>query len=75
MIKVGVPPRKLGLQTQPAFWTYSANRGMQQTRIDLKAPEGKAAFLKLVETADVVIESYRPGVMKKLGLVDPRRRA
>jgi alpha-methylacyl-CoA racemase len=68
VIKVGVPPKKLGLQTQPAFWTYSANRGMQQTRIDLKAPEGKAAFLRLVETADVVIESYRPGVMKKLGL-------
>jgi len=68
VIKVGVPPKKLGLQTQPAFWSYSANRGMQQVRIDLKAPEGKAAFLKLVETADVVIESFRPGVMKKLGL-------
>ena len=68
VIKVGVPPKKLGLQTQPAFWSYSANRGMQQVRIDLKAPEGKAAFCKLVETADVVIESYRPGVMKKLGL-------
>jgi alpha-methylacyl-CoA racemase len=68
VIKVGVPPKKMGLQTQPAFWSYSANRGLQQVRIDLKAPEGKAAFLKLVESADVVLESYRPGVMKKLGL-------
>lgn len=68
VIKVGVPPKKLGLQTQPAFWSYSANRGLEQVRIDLKAPEGKAAFLALAKTADVVIESYRPGVMKKLGL-------
>ncbi|MDG2303398.1 MAG: CaiB/BaiF CoA-transferase family protein [Candidatus Binatia bacterium] len=68
VIKVGVPPKKMGLQTQPAFWSYSANRGLEQVRIDLKAPEGKAAFLALAKTADVVIESYRPGVMKKLGL-------
>ncbi|MDG1958348.1 MAG: CaiB/BaiF CoA-transferase family protein [Candidatus Binatia bacterium] len=68
VIKVGVPPSKMALQTQPAFWSYSANRGMEQTRIDLKAPDGKAAFLALVAKADVVIESYRPGVMKKLGL-------
>lgn len=68
VIKVGVPPKKLGLQTQPAFWSYSANRGLEQVRIDLKAPEGKAAFLALAKSADVVIESYRPGVMKKLDL-------
>lgn len=68
VIKVGVPPKKLGLQTQPAFWSYSANRGLEQVRIDLKAPEGKEAFLALARSCDVVIESYRPGVMKKLGL-------
>ena len=68
VIKVGVPPKKMGLQTQPAFWSYSANRGLEQVRIDLKAPEGKDAFLALAKNADVVLESYRPGVMKKLGL-------
>lgn len=68
VIKVGVPPKKLGLQTQPAFWSYSANRGLEQVRIDLKAPEGRDAFLALARNADVVIESYRPGVMRKLGL-------
>lgn len=68
VIKVGVPPSKMGLQTQPAFWSYSANRGMEQTRIDLKDDRGKAFFLAMVAKADVVIESYRPGVMKKLGL-------
>lgn len=68
VLKVGVPPSKMSLQTQPAYWSYSANRGMEQARIDLKAPEGKAAFLALVAKADVVLESYRPGVMQKLGL-------
>jgi alpha-methylacyl-CoA racemase len=68
VIKVGVPPKKSGLQTQPAFWTYSANRGMQQVRIDLKDAGGKTAFLALVRRADVVVESYRPGVMARLGL-------
>jgi len=68
VIKVGVPPSKLGLQTQPAFWMYSANRRLEQVRIDLKDERGRAAFLKLAERADVVIESFRPGAMKKLGL-------
>lgn len=68
VVKVGVPPKKMGLQTQPAYWSYSANRGMEQIRVDLKDTRGKEAFLKLVEKADVVIESYRPGVMKKLEL-------
>ncbi len=68
VVKVGVPPRKAGLQTQPAFWTYSANRGMQQVRIDLKDPGGKQAFLALARRADVVVESYRPGVIARLGL-------
>ena len=68
VVKVGVPPRKLGLQTQPAFWSYSANRGMQQLRVDLKAGDGKGAFLALAKQADVVIESFRPGVMARLGL-------
>ena len=68
VIKVGVPPRKLGLQTQPAFWAYSANRGLEQVRIDLKDPDGNAAFCALASNADVVIESFRPGVMAKLGL-------
>jgi len=68
VVKVGVPPNKAGLQTRPAFWTYAANRGMQQVRIDLKDVGGKAAFLALARGADVVVESYRPGVMARLGL-------
>ena len=68
VIKVGAPPRRAGVQTEPAFWAYSARRGWRQVRIDLKAPEGKGAFLALAAKADVVLESYRPGVVARLGI-------
>jgi len=68
VVKIGAPPRRSGVQIEPAHWAYSGRRGMQQVRLDLKAPEGRAAFLKLAERADVVIESYRPGVAERLGV-------
>ena len=68
VVKVGVPPSKAGLQTQPAFWAYSANRGLRQLRLDLKDEGGKAAFLRLAANADVVLESFRPGVVDRLGI-------
>jgi len=36
--------------------------------VDLKSAEGRQTFLRLVESADVVLENFRPGVMKRLGL-------
>jgi alpha-methylacyl-CoA racemase len=68
VVKVGAPPKKSGVQVQPAFWAYSAGRGMKQVRVDLKAPEGRDALLRLAESADVWIESYRPGVAARLGI-------
>ncbi len=68
VIKVGPTAKKGGVQLRPPFHTYGAGRGMQKIRIDLKADAGKAAFLKLAEQADVVIESYRPGVVARLGI-------
>jgi formyl-CoA transferase/CoA:oxalate CoA-transferase len=44
------------------------NRNKRSLTLDLKAPEGKAAFLRLARGADVVVENYRPTVMDKLGL-------
>jgi crotonobetainyl-CoA:carnitine CoA-transferase CaiB-like acyl-CoA transferase len=46
----------------------AVNRGKRSAVLDLKTAGGKAAFLKLVASADVVVESFRPGVMDKLGL-------
>ena len=71
VVKVGAPPRRAGVQVEPHHWAYSARRGWAQVRIDLKAEDGKGAFLKLAEQADVVLESYRPGVVDRLGIGYP----
>lgn len=44
------------------------NAGKKSLTLNLKSPEGKSIFRKLVETADVVVENFRPGVMDRLGL-------
>ncbi len=44
------------------------NRNKKLIELDLKTEEGKARALKLISKADVVIENFRPGVMKRLGL-------
>ena len=68
VVKVGPPPRKSGVQIQPPYWSYSAGRGMRRLQIDLKAPDGRAAFLSLAGKAQVVIESFRPGVAARMGI-------
>jgi crotonobetainyl-CoA:carnitine CoA-transferase CaiB-like acyl-CoA transferase len=45
-----------------------ANKNKRSICIDLKSPEGKAAFLRLVAGADVVMENFRPGTLDRLGL-------
>jgi len=47
---------------------YSVNRNKKSISLDLKTDEGKEVFLKLVKTADAVIENFRPGTMERLGL-------
>ncbi|MBV8650185.1 MAG: CoA transferase, partial [Alphaproteobacteria bacterium] len=46
----------------------SLNAGKRSLTLDLKAPCGKEIFRRLVKTADVLVENFRPGVMKRLGL-------
>ena len=43
------------------------NRNKRSLCVDLKSDAGKQAVLRLVETADVVIENFRPGTMERLG--------
>ncbi|MEX0281300.1 MAG: CaiB/BaiF CoA transferase family protein [Arenibacterium sp.] len=44
------------------------NAGKKSVTVNLKSPKGKALFQKLVESADVLVENFRPGVMNRLGV-------
>lgn len=44
------------------------NRNKKSITLNLKSEEGKKIFLKLAKEADVILEQYRPGVMKRLGI-------
>ncbi len=44
------------------------NRGRRSVGVNLKSAEGVEAVLTLVESADVILEGFRPGVMERLGL-------
>jgi CoA:oxalate CoA-transferase len=55
-----------------SFLAQNANK--KSVTLNLKAPEGREIFLKLVAAADVVVENFRPGVMERLGLAYPALR-
>jgi crotonobetainyl-CoA:carnitine CoA-transferase CaiB-like acyl-CoA transferase len=44
------------------------NRNKQCIAVDVETPEGREAVLQLIDTADVFIENFKPGRMRKLGL-------
>lgn len=49
-------------------WFAAVNRGKRSVAVDLKHPQGREIFLRLVRSADVLVEGFRPGVMARLGL-------
>lgn len=65
----GEPTRGIGArQANASVWFRNTHRGKKSVVLDLKRPEGVAAFLKLAATADVVVEAFRPGVVDRLGV-------
>ena len=52
----------------PSAFFRMVNRNKRSLSLDLKADAGRAAFLRLAERADVIVESFRPGVVDRLGI-------
>ncbi|MEW5420957.1 CaiB/BaiF CoA transferase family protein [Amorphus sp. 3PC139-8] len=65
----GDPSRHIGPRDGPhTVFFRSVNRGKKSVALNLKDESDRAAFLRLADTADVVVESNRPGVAKRLGV-------
>jgi crotonobetainyl-CoA:carnitine CoA-transferase CaiB-like acyl-CoA transferase len=65
----GDPGRHIGpFDGESSVFFRNLNRGKQSVVLDLKTDAGREALLKLCESADVFVESFRPGVMTRLGV-------
>lgn len=60
------PPHYEGVADSAMF--LALNRGKRSIRLDLKSEGGRAALLRAARGADIVLESFRPGVMDRLGV-------
>ena len=67
--QIGDYARTLGTGSgEDSAYFRMINRNKQGMVLDLKKPDGVAVFMRLAETADVIVESFRPGVVDKLGI-------
>ena len=65
----GEPNRHIGLERDGvSVWFVNTHRGKRSLTLDLKTPEAGEIFMRLAERADVIVESFRPGVVDRLGV-------
>ena len=50
------------------FFITTVNRNKEHMSLDLKTPEGKEIFFRLVSKTDILLEGFRPGVVDRLGI-------
>lgn len=73
VIKLELPDGSDSLRTLAPvdlFWKVT-NRGKKGLTLDVRKPEGKAIFLRLIATVDVLVENFRTGTLEKWGLDIP----
>ena len=74
VIKVEMPQTGDDTRAYPPFidgessYFLSINRGKKSITLDLKKNEGREALYRLVNKSDIILENYRPGVAKRLGI-------
>jgi alpha-methylacyl-CoA racemase len=70
------PPQHAGVEPSAASAAFLAlNRGKRSIRLNLKVREGREVLLRLAREHDVLLESFRPGVLDRLGVGYERLRA
>src|SRR5712664_3700839 len=80
VIKIEPPEGEMARAWGPPFYGretayfVNLNRNKKSVTIDLKHPDGKALFFRLLDTADVVVENLRVGTVAKLGIDYARAR-
>ena len=67
---VGEPTRRMGTVAKDGqrVWFRNIARGKRSVALDLKDKDDLEAFLRLADDADVIVEAFRPGVVKRLGI-------
>ena len=71
--KIGDTTRNLGWKVQGvSLWWKHISRNKRPITLNLSHPEGQEIFLRLVESSDVVVESFRPGTLEKWDLSPER---
>ena len=69
----GDPLRAQGVIVEGLSWYFAAfNRNKRSVVLNLRSAAGKEALRRLIATADVVVDNFRPGVMADLGLDWPQ---
>src|SRR5438093_3439732 len=69
----GDPLRAQGVIVEGLSWYFAAfNRNKRSIVLNLRSAAGKEALRRLIATADVVVDNFRPGVMADLGLAWPQ---
>ncbi|WP_202320268.1 CaiB/BaiF CoA transferase family protein [Archaeoglobus neptunius] len=66
VVKIEPPGGEPGRMLDAVF--AAMNHGKKTLFVDLKSDEGRERFLELVRDADVIVEGFRPGVAKRLGI-------